>query len=310
MSAPNRVAALLRGGAGNQLFQLAAALSVVEYHDLSRVNLLSYGNEWGPDNVTLTDLTGVTVTYPDRLARSTLPGIAVKETWRDSVSEVLARIWGSLAGTHVFRQSDPYGPRPAEPTWGRTSVLEGFFQNREWWWPTWKLVAHLINDQRPARVDDLRGRSNTVVKLRRSDYVGRGIVLSDDYYRSALDVLGVFDCPVVVICEDPEATIQFEGLLRERGCSREPAEQITGNSSIDDFWNLAAGSRHVLANSSFSWWAAAVAEVAGANGNSGLEIGTQTHVVYPRPWLPNAWSHGPIPDMGLPAWCALEVKFE
>lgn len=299
MTSAPRAVAILHGGLGNQLFQLAAALSVAADHDLQAVQLLSYGSEWGPDHPDVMSLAGVLIDYPDRRMRSTLPGVVVRESWRDDVSRAMASGWSRLTHRQLIRQTDPFAPRVEPSTAARTVVLDGFFQNCEWWLPTWHRVASRINERRPAGVDDLRREGITAIKLRRSDYLGRGIVLTDEYYRRALAALDIRQREVLVICEDTDYLPHFAGLLAERDCSLRTPEPITGNPNVDDFWHLAAAPTQILANSSYCWWAAAVARVAM----------DETQAAYPTPWLPNAWSDGPMPDMGIPGWVAVPTEF-
>ena len=300
MTPPRHVVTLLRGGLGNQLFQYAAALTLAASSGSQRVRAVSYGSEWGPDHPDLAPLTGIEIQYPDRRMRSLYPGIAVRESWRDDVSRATARAWGALTGIELIRQDDPFAPRPATLKAAREVVLDGFFQHHDWWTDSWEQVAHLIDARRPDGVDDLRSQRRTAIKLRRSDYLGRGIVLVDDYYRRALEALDVNNCEVVVICEDVDYIPTFAALLSERGCEARMPEPLTGNPNIDDFWHLAAAQRQVLANSSYCWWAAAVARVS-------ME---ETQVAYPTPWLPNSWSVGQLPDMGLPGWVSIPTEFE
>ena len=236
--------------------------------------------------------------YPDRLTRSTLPGIAARETWKDDVSAFLAKIVGWSTDTRFVRQNDPFGafviPRSAG------LVLDGFFQNREWWTPTWQSVARDILALEPPAVTERRREGGAALKLRRSDYVGRGIVLADAFYRDAMRTLGLHDQAVTVVCEDRSAFVDAQRLLAEFGCVAREPEAFTGNRNIDDFWNLAVASTQVVANSSYSWWAAAVAQV----------VTEHVRVAYPDPWLPDPSSANPMPDMGINGWVRVPAEFE
>lgn len=299
------VVLLLHGGLGNQLFQYAAALTAAaslhtNSRDIPDPLVLSYGSEWGAEHPDLQSLAGVPVRYPNRWRRTTVPGVAVAESWRDGVSAAVARAVGALAGTHVDHQTDPYAPYDLPGA--RNYVLDGFYQHRDWWLPSWGQVAEAIRRREPAMVEPLRQEQRTVIKLRRSDYLGRGIVLTDDFYRQAFDRLDIHDETVTVICEDRDAAGAFQQILAEFNCEQRIPEPITGNANFDDFWHLAAARTQVMANSSYCWWAAAVAEVA--------ETGASTRVAYPEPWLPNSWSAGSLPSMGLDGWTSIPAAFE
>ncbi len=289
---------MLHGGLGNQLFQFAAALGVVRDSEPNRIVLLSYGNEWGSEHPDISQLLNVPIIYPHRFLRIRYPGIYVRETWKDAISAKIAKLWGAVSEIKVVSQENPYSGKSEMRA--RTVVLDGFFQNSEWWKESWVHVAQMIADVRPIEVKELGAQRRTAVKLRRSDYLGKGIALTNDYYREALRSLEVRDCTVTVICEDIDFIPEFAKILREFGCVVRLPEPITGNPNIDDFWHLAAAKQQVLANSSYCWWAAAVAEVTLSG----------TSFVYPTPWLPNSWGAGEISDMGLPGWIAQQSDFE
>lgn len=292
-----QVAVLLRGGLGNQLFQYAAAQRVLLDSPRGRLVVLSYGSEWGDEHPDLRSLLGIPVTYPNRYLRSTIPGVAVRETWKDTVSTAMAGIVGAFDGTAAVRQADPFAGFDLPQA--RRYVLDGFFQHREWWLPSWQQVAERILARQPPQVEALRAEERVVIKLRRSDYVGRGIVLVDAYYRDAIERLGIAGREVTIICEDPSAVEEFARTLAEYRCVVRLPEPITGNVNIDDFWHLAAARTQVLANSSYCWWAAAVAQVAD----------TGARAAYPNPWLPNSWSESPMPDMGIEGWVSVPAEF-
>jgi len=294
----DQVVLLLHGGLGNQLFQYAAAIDLVLDHDPNRVLVLSYGNEWGSEHPDLATMAGIPIHYPHRGHRSLIPGIAVRESWKDAISSVSARAWGTLTGARVVHQGDPFAKRDVPSA--RTVILDGFFQHPSWWEGSWERVARLINAHRPTGVDKVRSHQRTAIKIRRSDYVGRGIVLTERYYSQALDRLEVRDSEVTVVCEDVDYLSHFSTFLTMRGCTAHHPESITGNPNVDDFWHLASARRQVLANSSYCWWAAAVAKIAFADARA----------VYPVPWLLNSWSAGSVPDLGLPGWSAVPADFE
>jgi hypothetical protein len=291
------VALRLRGGFGNQLFQFAAGRRVLLGSDGGQLMVLSYGNEWGTEHPDLASVAGVPVEYPHRWHRLRFPVLDARETWKDDVSHAVATGWAAATRTCVFVQRDPFEGYDLPSA--RRYALDGHFQHPDWWSQTWSSVAREVHLREPAPVAELRRRGTVAVKLRRSDYVGSGWVLPDDFYRTALDQLGVRDADVTVVCEENENLDDFADLLAEFGCRAVAPVSITGNRNYDDFWNLAAASTLVIANSSYCWWAAAVAQVAD----------DAVRVAYPHPWLPNEWSDQPMPDMGLDGWLRVATEF-
>lgn len=286
-----RAVVLIRGGLGNQLFCYAAARSVSE-----KPLVFGYGGYFDESHPTLADL-GIAVTYPNRLHRSSWPGIAVRESWRDDVSSGIARVVASVTDTTLIRQqTDPFAQRTRVRA--RTVVLDGWFQHPDWWRDSWAVVADEIAACAPRGVGEFRATNPVVIKLRRSDYLPNGWALDVNWLRHAMKALDIATCDVVLTSEDPDALAFAAPVLAEFGCRVTAAPTFTGNANIDDFWAIAAAHRLVLANSSYCWWAGAVGHRLGG-----------PQVAYPQPWLPNAWGVGQLPNMGLPGWIPISADF-
>ena len=283
-----RTCVRLKGGLGNQMFQWAAALAIQ-----SRPEVFDYGEKWKPGHPGLGDF-DVEIEYPRRWQRTTIPGLTVNESWRDEVSDSIAQALRFAQQWTVVEQRNPFAPKPNDLS-GRI-FLNGWFQHPSWWEESWALAAERIGQRAPVRFED---RERVAIKVRRSDYIEAGWALPEEYFDEALAALGVSDCEVVVLGEDLEARRFLEGPLRRAKCSVAEAPTLTGDRNLDDFWTLAGASRIVQANSSYSWWACAVATL----------WNPDVQVVYPRPWMPNQWNEGSLPDMGLPAWQAAASGF-
>ena len=293
----NQIALMLRGGFGNQLFQYAAARTLLLDSSNPRLSVFSYGSSRGSEHPDLESVLGIPIRYPSRLQKMRYRHLASNDTALDVLSGATARLIGQLTSTQVVMQDDPFESRHVVPA--SLYVLDGYFQHHAWWSPTWAQVARELHSVSPAGFEELRRESRVVVKLRRSDYISNGWQLSDHFYEQAFEVLQVRNREVTAICEDHDYLPEFAAFARRFGCTLAAPVTLTGNPNLDDFWNLAAASTLVLANSSYCWWAAAVAE----------EGSPETKVAYPTPWLPNTWSTNPTPDMGLPGWHSLSSGF-
>lgn len=281
------VTVFTHGGLGNQLFQLAAG------HSLGDVRqILSYSGGWGAGHPTLADF-GVSVVYPNRLLRTTVPGIAMKESWKDDVSARAARAVGRLRGITVVNQEHPFAERE-ELTGTGALVLNGYFQHPTWWVNSWRGVAEMIAEQAPGVVREGTKSGPAVIKIRRSDYLGLGWALSEEWLSRAIEALDIAGNDVHLLAEDEETRGFAMPVVRDHGCQVHDAPHLVDDPHMNDFWTIAQGRIIISANSSFSWWASAVAEV--------LHGAT---VAYPTPWLPNTWSKEELPDMGLPGWLAV-----
>lgn len=293
------VSVILRGGFGNQLFQYAAALDAATRRGDEAPLVLSYGNEWGDDHPTLGGVLPVSVAYPDRMLRSTIPGICVRETWKDRVSIALASAFGAVRGTVVWRQRDPFAPDL--PPQDRPVVLDGWFQHPRWWSGSWRTVAEELAAVAPKALLESNHRGLPAVHLRRGDYLRSGWELHARTYREAFGRLGWRDREVLVIAGDAESRAFITPILGEFGCIPTSPPALTGNPNIDDFWNLAGAGELVIANSSYSWWAAA----------AGRALGATEAVIFPAPWLPNEWGSHELPEMGPPGdgWLSVPTHF-
>lgn len=287
-----QVVVLAHGGLGNQLFQYAAARSLDD-HPM----VLSYAGAWGAGHPSLADF-GIQVAYPNRLARTRYPGIVMRESWRDDVSAVVARGWGGLRGIRAVEQAHPFDEGTVPPA--RLLVMTGYYQHPRWWGPSWRSVAAELATQAPAGLGEYRETQPVVVKLRRSDYLELGWGLSREWLRSALARANVRDRSVVVAAEDREGHEFANSVLEDFGCTLARVPAFTGNPNFDDFWAIAGARTIISANSSYSWWASAVAMVLSKDAVS---------VTYPHPWLPNRWSDEPLPSFGIPGWHAEETDF-
>ncbi len=103
------------------------------------------------------------------------------------------------------------------------------------------------------QIDDTNSVS---VHIRRGDYISnpkaaRQIgVLDEAYYRQALDRIDrLHDCALFVFTDDPESAAPMIADWPK-------ARLITGNTQFEDMLLMARCRQHIIANSSYSWWAA------------------------------------------------------
>ncbi|MGY3564826.1 alpha-1,2-fucosyltransferase [Sinomonas sp. RB5] len=131
-----------------------------------------------------------------------------------------------------------------------------------WWYGYWqanRIVDQVLPDVRRSMSGFMppvvAGRVG--VHIRRGDYVGNPMLLSPNYYNSALKMLSedasatLSDLDIVIYSDDPEwcrANMRFEGLVSYGASS----------STIDDFRSLLSCEYLILSRSTFSWWAGAL----------------------------------------------------
>jgi Glycosyl transferase family 11 len=251
-----------QGGLGNQLFQYAAARRLAMYHDCPLV-LDPYWFDHPMPGETPRPLE--LMHYPVALR---LGSASELRRWRWMRSR-LARHMRPLLPLHLIREQD-VGAQQVTPLAPINSYMVGFWQSEMYFAD---IRGHLLKELTPtappgpedeAVMNHMRSGTAVSVHVRRGDYVTvqsaaafHG-VCSLDYYRDAIQhVAERVENPVLfVFSDDPDWT-------RANLLSPFPTHYVNHNRSADAFQDLRLMSRcrhHIIANSSFSWWGAWLAE--------------------------------------------------
>jgi hypothetical protein len=286
----------LSGKLGNQLFQYAATLKVLADTGGSTYRLLLAGGreDGAPD---ISDFLGIPthrLTLVDRARWRELA--ATPGRWRPVLSST-ARLGERVSRRVVVHQRTGFSPAMTLATGARVK-MEGYFQNPTWFRGTWRTVAEALHARAPSGFAELSRLPRIGLHVRRADYVDLGWDLSPDFYLAALRAVGAEQSAIVGISDEPSFLPWLAEVVRPLGCKVVAPEPLTGRPAEDDFWNFAACSVLLPANSTFSWWAAAVASARDS----------RVRVAYPRPWLPDLWAPDPVPDFGLPGWEAIPSR--
>lgn len=178
-------------------------------------------------------------------------------------------------------------------------VLYGYFQT----WRYFDGIEHLLrqeldlsaiewDDETLVRAARLGMEGTVAVHVRRTDYVGNTNVgfLGERYYLRALRRIRdrVPGARVHLFSDDPEAVVRWfdDDLVVEQGNMDDP---------LRDLFLMSCARHHVIANSSYSWWAAWLGAKPG-------------QVVM----MPSEWSRGamisPIGEKQWPGWETVEVE--
>lgn len=277
MSSPThepRVLIRLLGGLGNQLFQYAAGRAVAEstgrtlvfdHALLARDRLRGYAlDRWGVD---------VPQGQPSPFVRAVLrtPGL-----WR------LARATGgtiSVGDTRCIFDRMRGEPIRADGR-ARDIILTGYWQRRDAFGSIEPALRRTLRHGNAAalapRIAELGlGPGTVAVHVRRGDYANAAVaamnpVLPTSYHAAAVAALNAsrrFDRAVVFT---DDAAWTHENLRLDLPWTLGSAPNQTAD---DDLWLMSRAGGVVIANSSFSWWAAWLAEAHGAI------------VAAPRPWF-------------------------
>jgi hypothetical protein len=242
----------LMGGAGNQLFSFAAAKKAASRLDAEVICDLSFLNYYTQPE------TGIT---PRKFALGAFEGIQTVDAVPD--------------GTTILEWEQVPQNRNSDV------VMQGYFQDLKFlpepeeirsWWPIYDEVGF------------------TSIHVRRGDYATAPNALAFhgltpiEYYKAAIEIL------------EPTA---FYSLYSDDGkwCRDNikpllPSKRVIefyDGSEIPTIWDMAASEAIIMANSTFSWWAA---YLCGHN-----------NVVYPSPWFRGG---APAPNIFKPEWKRIE----
>ena len=117
--------------------------------------------------------------------------------------------------------------------------------------PTYPMTASFLKLK-----EQIESTNSVAVHVRRGDYVALGICLSDVYYREALlRICQKVNAPVFyVFSDDMEYAKQlFAEFVSDQVV---PICYEGHNSTIEDFLLMKSCKHNIIANSSYSWWAA------------------------------------------------------
>jgi hypothetical protein len=154
-----------------------------------------------------------------------------------------------------------------------------------------EVFAGMKTSQKATEIADTIGEGSAFIHVRRTDYMCEPHKsfhgnLSLDYYRDAVNLLlrKHPDLKFFVFSDDPEWCKQnFPG---QGSVGENPYTVVEGTTEHEDLWLMSLCEHAIIANSSFSWWAAWL----GADKRGGT-------VIVPEHWFrdPNADSSDIVP---------------
>lgn len=275
----------LRGGAGNQLFQWAAARSLA-----------------GPESIR-----AIRSTTDDQLAiELLLPGVLQftesppTTLWDRLLARRgrLTRITGlfrPLGRRHLYSQRGrlPWAYEPRPRWFVRPELLDGYFQHPSWLQPGGSDVVEELLGHAPSGLESLRALPPyAAICTRRGDYESLGLTLPQDYYDHAVALLPS-SLPLVLVGDDPAYLASLAIRLRAIGREVVQPPPVADDPAVNDFWLTVAASSVVMANSTFCWWAT-------TTGDHACDDTTRRTVIFPARWL---GGHGT--ELCAPAWVSV-----
>jgi hypothetical protein len=307
------------GGLGNQLFQYAMGRRLAERHGVELLlDTSSYGpqGERRPENLAAFQRPLKLFCFQVKARVATEDEIAplrddyFRATARDRVVRQIRRVWPSLLwkGSHIAEKNFRFQPEAL--TWPDDVYLQGFWQSPEYFDDIAPLIrqelqlkdASILESARAA-VEKLKARFAKVVSLhvRRGDIahahetgqkgIVHGVPVTMDYITRAMKEF------------DPETVFfVFSDSPKDIAWCREniKAKNIEFSKAESDLWDFAAMSfcdHHIIANSTFSWWAA------------WLDPKLTKRVVVPSRWdSPQSAAKMPTDDLIPSSWVRINTQ--
>lgn len=263
----------IHGGFGNQLFQYAAAKALAEQH----------GTEL---KLHLTSFAGDTLRNFD-LAKLNVPLVYASEAEiaRLKAPNTFQRVKQRLLPTSrkTFYKEPFFHFDPSFFRLGKAVYLQGYFQSEKYFTSIQSTIrssfdtTHLVDSSILSMAEELKQENSVSIHIRRGDYQNTELlkfhgVLPASYYQAAIGRIKekLPSARFYVFSDKPAAAKEVLGSLDATIVSG----SVTKNH-FEDLYLMQQCRHNLLANSSFSWWAA------------WLNTNPEKIVIAPKKWFNN-----------------------
>lgn len=250
----------LKGGLGNQLFQYAAGLSLSMHHHV-------------PLKVDITELSGASKNNDTKrdfdLQQLAMPPIVA------TVTEINEKTHQPFVEKYFQKLLPPYKRKIYKEASfsfdehffhaGKNIYLKGYRQSEQYFLPIANTIKQgfLFKEEVTAKVEplavELRQTNSVSVHVRRGDFANPLFAahhgtLDSSYYQTSIHKMQslIGNCNFYVFTDSPE-------WVKENLQFPEEAVFVSGNMSTNhfqDFYLISQCRHNIIANSTFSWWAA------------------------------------------------------
>jgi Glycosyl transferase family 11 len=180
------------------------------------------------------------------------------------------------------------------------SVLIGYFQSYKYFeylnlssGKSLSILPNIFTPKFRDVLEEIKESNPIAVHVRRGDYIGNRItgILSGKYYENALEVLNSPKRKVWVFSDDP--SIAKEMFCRNLSHEWKFVDNKIFVDTSEAFYALSMFSDIVIANSTFSWWAAT--------------LNQKSNVIAPNKWFINGIDPA---DLLFPDWIQIQSEWE
>ena len=265
-----------RGGAGNHLFQYAAALSLAAQIDDPEIFYIPSDDPLRHAGLAIEDFLGPLPRprFSD-LARFLMPpcGLDPRITRTNRAVRRVLRI-----GRTLWRQQRGKRLQTIEvPYIGKGILINAFCQSLDWVGSALPEISEKILTRKPPTIFSARGI--IALHFRLGDFRRLGWTLPTDYYFKSLTTLDPRrQCKLWIITDEADEQAKLATLFAEKGWEIQRPPVHDCRPELVRFWNLCIAEKTILSCSTFAWWAAVV-------GDFFHDLEGRT-VAFPDPWLP------------------------
>lgn len=161
----------------------------------------------------------------------------------------------------IFREKTAYKYDKRITNIAQNSYLFGYWQTEKYFKEYREDILKMftprynLSQEINSFIDKVRSCNSVAVHVRRGDYVKLGICLDSSYYKNAFTVLNekFKDLTYFVFSDNVEYAKQ---MFKDMDGTFEYVENLSSNSTLDDFFVMKECKHIIMANSSYSWWAA------------------------------------------------------
>ena len=312
----------ITGGLGNQFFQYAMARRLAEHHGaelLLDTSIYGLNGELRPQDLAAFNRSlglfrfriKARVALPNEIAQ--LRDDFYRANTRDRVIRKVRLLWPNFLRNRSHIVEQKYRFQPEALTWPDNVYLQGFWQSPKYFEDIAPLIRQelqptdtsIVESARES-IEKLKARCSKVVSLhvRRGDIahahetlgkknITHGAPVTTEYITHAMRKFDLETC-FFVFSDSPKDIAWCRENIR--------AKNIEFSSAESDLWDFTAMTlcdHHIIANSTFSWWAA------------WLNPKTDKQVVVPSIWAsPHSSVKMPTDDLIPPSWMQIYTQSE
>jgi hypothetical protein len=265
-----------RGGAGNQLFQYAAALSLAKDFKDPRIFWIPTDSPLRTNGFCIMDFLGpLPHACACDLARFLMPPWWTPPRFKRLNRALRLKL---KIGCIIWRQQRANRLQTIEiPYIGNGLLINAFCQSLDIVDPVLPQFSELILRSRPHTATPRKGV--IALSFRLGEFRMLGWTLPANYYFGALQILDPLrQAKLWIITDAEDEQAQLASLFADEGWQIQQPPAHECRPELVHFWNLCIAEKIILSCSTFAWWAAVVGDF--------LHNLEARAVAFPDPWLP------------------------